>query len=261
VRPYRALMRAAAKSALAYRMSFVFSLFGVLFQLIALLAVWHALLADSSFNGLTWPQMRGYLLVAFASGALVGLVADIRMAYRIRDGSIALDIVKPVSYQEARFAQVLGAVWIEIAVVVLVGTVVVLAGGPMRWPGGGQLALFVASMVLLIPLKFLVLYICGMACFWTQNYVGVQWARIAIVNLLSGALVPLALLPGWLADVAYWLPFAGMVSTPGLLFIGSARDGAAARLVLVQLAWVVVLWLAGKLLWRVALRQLTVNGG
>jgi ABC-2 type transport system permease protein len=262
VRGYWALARTSAKNALTYRMSFLLGLFGVGFQLVALLAVWRVLLENgSAVNGFTWPQMRGYLLVAFASGALVGLLADFRMSFRIHSGLVALDLVKPVRYQEARFAEALGAVWIEALVVLGVVGVAVVVSGPLPLPEGGELALFVASMVLLVPLKFLVVYLASLASFWTQNYIGVQWARVAIVNLFSGALVPLAYLPGWLATAATWSPFAGMTSTPGLILIGRVDGAQAALLVVVQLGWVVVLWYGAKLLWRSALRQLTVNGG
>jgi ABC-2 type transport system permease protein len=205
--------------------------------------------------------MRGYLLVAFASGALVGLLADFRMSFRIREGLVALDLIKPVRYQEARFAEVLGAAWIEVLVVVLVGAATVVTAGGLPWPSGSALVLFVVSMLLIIPLKFVIVYIAGMASFWTQSFVGVQWARVAIVNLLSGALVPLAYLPGWLATAATWSPFAGMTSTPGLILVGRLQGGQAALFVAVQLGWVLVLWFGAKLLWRRAVRQLTVNGG
>src|SRR5690348_15007187 len=110
MRAYRALARAIALSALTYRFNFVLGLGGVLFQLVALLAVWKVLLAQSAVQGFTWPQMRAYLLIAFASGALVGLLGDFRMAWRIRSGLVALDIVKPIDYQRARFAEALGGV-------------------------------------------------------------------------------------------------------------------------------------------------------
>lgn len=261
MKPYLALARAAAKVALNYRLSFVLSLFGTLFQLVAMLAVWHVLLEKSAINGFTWEQMRWYLLVGFASGALVGLFADFEMAYRIRNGMIALDLIKPVRYQEARFAQVLGALWIEAAVVVLVGGITVLTSGPPVWPNAPTATLFVVSMLLLIMLKFLVLYLCGLACFWTQNYMGVQWARIAVVNLLSGAIVPISLLPRWLGSIAEWSPFAGMTSTPGLIMAGRIQGMNALLMVAVQLGWAMVLWYGAKLIWRVAVRQLTVNGG
>jgi ABC-2 type transport system permease protein len=246
LRPYLALARAVALSALTYRTSFLLSLGGIVFQLVSLLAVWRVLLAESSVSGFDWPHMRAYLLVAFASGALVSVFADFRMASRIQSGLVALDLVKPVDYQRARFAETL---------------VSLLIGGGLRLPPTPELALFIASMVLLVPLKFLVVYVSTLACFWTQNFIGVLWARQAITSLLSGALIPLVYLPSWLATLARWSPFAGLTSTPALIFIGQAHGRQALLLVGVQLLWVLVLWFGARGIWRAALRQLTVNGG
>jgi ABC-2 type transport system permease protein len=261
MRGYRALARVAAKNALRYRMSFVLSLFGVLFQFIAMLAVWRRLLDHAPVNGFSWPEMRGYLLIAFASGALVGLFGDLRMTFRIRNGLVALDVVQPLRYQEARFAEALGAVWIEALVVVLVGATLAVSSDGLAFPSGPGAWIFALSILLLIPLKFLIQYIFGIVVFWTQNYMGVQWARIAITNLLSGALVPLAYLPHWLAAVAKWSPFAGLVSTPGLIMIGRLHGSQAVLQVGVQVMWVVLLWVGAKLIWGAAVRSLTVNGG
>ena len=65
---------------------------------------------------------------------------------------------------------------------------------------------------------------------------------MAVTNLFSGALVPLVLLPGWLQTVALVLPFAGMTSTPALIFIGQATGGDAVRLIVLQAFWVALLW-------------------
>jgi ABC-2 type transport system permease protein len=183
------------------------------------------------------------------------------MAFRIQSGLVALDLIKPVDYQRARFAEALGGVWIELLVVAAVGGATVAFTGGMQAPASPALALFLLSMLLLIPLKFLLVYVSTLACFWTQNFIGVQWARMAIMNLLSGALIPLVYLPHWLATVAQWSPFAGLTSTPALIFIGrvDARQGVV--MVAVQLAWVVLLWFGARLVWRAALRRLTVNGG
>jgi ABC-2 type transport system permease protein len=263
VRAYRAHARAAALSALAYRGNFLLSLGGVAFQLVALLAVWKVLLGDGAaqVGGYDWPHMRSYLLVAFASGALVGTFVDFRMSHRIQSGLVSLDLVKPVDYQRARLWETLGGVWIEIAVVAVVAAVSMAFGGPPELPPGPELALFGLSMVLLVPLKFIVVYVSTLACFWTQNFVGVLWARQAITGLLSGALVPLAYFPGWLATAAQWSPFAGLTSTPALIFVGQASGRHALLLVAVQLGWLVLLWYTARALFGRALRQLTVHGG
>ncbi|MGA5300297.1 ABC transporter permease [Nucisporomicrobium flavum] len=261
MRSYRALIRATAKAALAYRFSLLLGLGAVLVQLVALLAVWRVILAESTVNGFTWPQMRAYLLVAFAAGTVVSLLGDFRMAFRILDGDVALDLVKPIDYQKARFAEAVGGLWIELILIgVVVGATLALTGG-VDIPAAPALALFVTSMLLLVPLKFLIVYVSTLTCFWTQNYMGVQWARLAVVNLLSGALIPLAYLPGWLAAVAQWSPFAGLTSTPALIFLGRVDGRHALQLVAVQLGWVVVLWFGARLVWRAGLRRLTVNGG
>ncbi|MEV4703307.1 ABC-2 family transporter protein [Actinoplanes sp. NPDC049316] len=261
MRGYRALIRATARAALAYRFSLLLGLGAVLVQLVALLAVWRVILAQSPVNGFTWPQMRAYLLVAFAAGTVVSLLGDFRMAFRILDGDVALDLVKPIDYQKARFAEAVGGLWIEVILIgVVVGVTLALTGG-VDAPAGPGLALFAVSMLLLVPLKFLIVYVSTLTCFWTQNYMGVQWARLAAVNLLSGALIPLAYLPGWLATAAQWSPFAGLTSTPALIFLGRVDGRHALQLVGIQLAWVVILWFGARLVWRAGLRRLTVNGG
>jgi ABC-2 type transport system permease protein len=261
MRSYRALIRATARAALAYRLNLLLGLGAVLVQLIALLAVWRVILAQSSVHGFTWPQMRAYLLVAFAAGTVVSLMGDFRMAFRILDGDVALDLVKPIDYQRARFAEAIGGLWIEVVLIaVVVGVTLALTGG-VDVPGGPGLALFIASMLLLVPLKFLIVYVSTLACFWTQNFMGVQWARLAVVNLFSGALIPLAYLPGWLATTAQWSPFAGLTSTPALIYLGRVDLRHGLALVAVQLAWVLALWFGARLVWQAALRRLTVNGG
>ncbi|MEV4639492.1 ABC-2 family transporter protein [Actinoplanes sp. NPDC049548] len=261
MRRYRALIRATARAALAYRFNLLLGLGAVLVQLVALLAVWRVILEQAPVNGFTWPQMRAYLLVAFAAGTVISVLGDFRMAFRILDGDVALDLVKPVDYQMARFAEAIGGLWIEIVLIgVVVGATLAVTGG-VDTPAGPALALFTASMLLLVPLKFLIVYVSTLTCFWTQNFIGVQWARIAVINLFSGALIPLAYLPGWLATAAQWSPFAGLTSTPALIFLGRVDTWHGLQLVAVQLGWVVVLWFAARLVWRAGLRRLTVNGG
>ena len=58
MRPYVALFRASLLSLLRYRAAFLVGMVGMLFQLVALLAVWHALLADRALGGFAWVSIR-----------------------------------------------------------------------------------------------------------------------------------------------------------------------------------------------------------
>ncbi|MDR7278801.1 ABC transporter permease [Catenuloplanes atrovinosus] len=259
---YVALLRNSARSVLAYRMAFWLNVVGSVVPLVALSAIWGAMLAGGrALGGLDWPQMRAYLLVTFGTGALLTAYGDFRMANRILDGRVALDLVKPVDYQRSRFAESLGGVGMEVLSVALVVTGVVLVTGPVPVPGGTQALLFAASLVSLVPLKFVIIYLTCTLCFYTQNYVGLFWARETISALLSGALVPIALLPGWLQVLSALTPFASVVSTPALIFVGAATGTTAVRLILMQVVWTVALWCGARVAWRFAIRKLTVHGG
>jgi ABC-2 type transport system permease protein len=261
-RAYRALGRMALRGVLAYRATFAVNQIGSFVQLMSMFAVWQVLLSSGeSFAGFTWPQMKAYLLIAFVSGVLMSTHGDFRMAWRIREGLVAVDLTRPVDYQRARFAEALGAGVVEGAAVAVVVTAVIAATGPAAAPTGTRALLFAVSLVLVLPTKFCVMYLSGLVCFWTQNFLGVGMARGAIVSLFSGALVPLALLPHWFQVTAALLPFAGITSTPALLYLGRVEGAAAFGLLGVQALWVVGLWWCGRLAWRGASRQLTVHGG
>jgi ABC-2 type transport system permease protein len=261
-RAYASLARMSARTVLTYRASFVLGLFAVFFQLLAMLYIWRLLLAGgTTVNGFTWPAMKAYLLIAFATGSLVSAYGDFRMASRIRDGLVALDLVKPIDYQTARFAETVGRGALELAVTFGVCAVIAVGTGGVPLPTPTQAALFALSVLAVVPLKFLIVYVTTLLCFWTQNYLGVSWARTSVTALFSGALVPLVFLPGWLQVTAAVLPFAGLTATPAAIYLGTARGLDAAALIVVQLAWVGVLWFVARKAWNTAVRQLTVHGG
>jgi ABC-2 type transport system permease protein len=262
VRPYLALARAQARAAMAYRLSYVLSLFALIFQFFAMLAIWTVLLGSgSTVVGFDLPRMKAYLLVGFVSGLLVSQGADWQMSSRIQDGMIALDLTKPVDYQRARFAEVIGGVWTDILAGLTVCAAVLLVTGPVPAPGTAAALLFGASMLVVVPLRFLLVYLSALACFYTQNYLGVLWARLAIVSVFSGALVPLAFYPQWLQASAAVLPFASLASTPGLIFLGQVQGTEALRLIALQLFWVLVLWFGARLIFRRAVQRVTIHGG
>ncbi len=261
-RAYRALLVAAFRSLLAYRMQFLMGTLASVFALLSMLYLWRTIIAGGfSPVGFSWPQMKAYLLVAFLANTVVSMSTDYRMAGRIRDGMVAIDLTKPVDYQRARFAEALGFACFEVMVGVIVGVVAVAAFGGVPVPPAPMLMAFLFSAALVVPLKFSLVYITGLACFWTQNYMGIHWARLALMQLFSGALVPLALFPDWLRWTAEALPFQGMVYTPALIFLNEL-DGRELLLRLgVQLGWVIALWYGARLAWRSASKRLTVHGG
>ncbi len=261
-RAYRALVVAAFRSLLAYRMQFLLGTLASVFALLSMLYLWRTII-EGGFApaGFSWPQIKAYLLVAFLANTVVSMSTDYRMASRIRDGMVAIDLTKPVDYQRARFAEALGYALFEVIIAVIVAVAALAAFGGVPLPPPPMLAAFLLSAALVVPLKFSLVYITGLACFWTHNYMGIHWARLALMQLFSGALVPLALFPAWLRWTAEVLPFQGMVYTPALIFLDELHGRELWLRLGVQLGWVIALWYGARLAWRAASKRLTVHGG
>lgn len=257
---YGRFFRNAARTRLTHRLNVVLGSLGATVQLTAMATLWGALLVHGArLGGFSLAEMKTYLVVGYITGVLGGAAGEHVMAQRVRTGAIALDLVRPVNDTMARFAETLGGLAVALPPALLVSTVFVLAAGPVApvaAPG-----LFLCSLAAVPPVTFLILRLSTLAGFWTQNYHGLAWARTAIALVLSGGMVPLSLLPSWLGTTAAWLPFAATASTPALIAVGAVSGSAALGLIGAQWLWVAILWLASALLWRVAIRHLTVHGG
>lgn len=80
--------------------------------------------------------------------------------------------------------------------------------------------------------------------------------------LLSGATIPIAFFPEPLKTIVYYLPFQSIYNAPlTLLLDGNPKPDTALTTLGTQLIWCVVMLVLSKLLWKVSLRQITVNGG
>ena len=84
-----------------------------------------------------------------------------------------------------------------------------------------------------------------------------RW-RGALATVLSGALLPLSVLPWGLGDVLVWLPPAAMAWAPLSIYTGG---GDPPRLLAAQLFWAVTLWLAAGWLWRRGRQKVVIYGG
>jgi ABC-2 type transport system permease protein len=86
----------------------------------------------------------------------------------------------------------------------------------------------------------------------------VFWVRQAIAVVLSGAVVPLALLPWGLGGWLEWLPFASLAWAPLAIYTGM---GEAPRLIALQVFWCLALWPLAGWMWRANREKVVGFGG
>jgi ABC-2 type transport system permease protein len=263
LRKYVSIARASLSVIFVYRAGFALNMIGSVFYVVAMFYLWQTIfLGTGALGGFTWPEMKAYLLVAFLLNSLMTWYDEWIMGQDVREGRVATDLARPIDFQAKRFADAVGPIPFELFSALVVGAVVVVVFGGIALPADPlHLGLFMVSAVLATLLKFAIVYCVSMTAFWTTGMYGIVVARSAIQNLFSGALIPLVFFPGWLQGIAAALPFQGLISTPALTYLGMQDLRTTFLMMSIQAVWAIGLLLLGRLLWRGAVRAVTINGG
>jgi ABC-2 type transport system permease protein len=181
---------------------------------------------------------------------------------RIRTGDIALDLHRPVDLQGWWLAVELGRSAFHL---LARGAVPMVAGAALfglRWPSGPGLVAMPLSIFLAVVVAFGLRYLASLACFWLLDSRGVNAISGLLSYFLSGLLLPLVLFPDWLRGVVLRLPWAMTMQVPADVWLGQ-HDGVVpmASTLGLQAGWAVALLLAGRMVTRVALRKVVIQGG
>ncbi|MNP17891.1 hypothetical protein D3C76_1103390 [compost metagenome] len=263
IRKYKSIANRSLQNVLAYRTSYIITFASNFVNLLAIYFLWQGIYGGrAELGGYTWDQMKTYLLVTFLANSILSWYSETAISSKILDGSVAADLLKPIDFQSARFAETLGSSLLEGGMgTMIIGTFMLFTPGvtiphsPVIW------IMFVVSLFAAMVVKFGVVYLAALLCFWSTGSMGIVWARIAITNLLSGALVPLVFFPDWLERLAMFLPFQSIIHTPTVIFLQQVSVLEMVQFIGVQCFWGATLWLAGKFMWSWAVRQVTIHGG
>ena len=97
--------------------------------------------------------------------------------------------------------------------------------------------------------------------FFTVSPQGLRMLFSSTVEFFAGAIIPLPFFPEKIQRIMELLPFASMQNVALRIYSGSMSSAEMERAVILQIFWLIVLTLTGKLLCRVAVRKVTVQGG
>lgn len=263
MKKYRSIMNRSLQNVLAYRTSYIITFLANTINLLAIYFLWQGIFSGREVvGGYTWDQMKTYLLVTFLANSVLSWYSETAISGKILDGSVAVDLLKPIDFQSARFSETLGSSLMEGTMSVILLALFSLFLSGITLPHSMLVyLLFVFSLLGAILVKFGVVYLAALLCFWSTGSMGIVWTRIALTNLLSGALVPLAFFPDWLERLALLLPFQSIIHTPTMIFLEQADTLESLKLIGLQWFWGVTLWIAGKAMWNWAVRQVTIHGG
>jgi ABC-2 type transport system permease protein len=121
--------------------------------------------------------------------------------------------------------------------------------------------LFFLTLILGLFLIVAISMFIYISVFFTMSPVGSTLVIGVIGEFFAGLIIPVPLMPEWLKDIAYVLPFRYTADFPFRVYSGHIPQNEALLGILIQLTWLVVLIWLGKLSLNKALRRVVVQGG
>lgn len=225
--------------------------------------LWSAIYSGKEeIQGLSVAQMTTYVAIAWMARAFYYNNIDREIAQEIKDGTVAVELIRPYNYLGVKVMQALGEGLFRLFFLSLPGIIIVWLIFPISfavdlptWFFFGLATLF--SFVIFTEINL----ITGILTFFLYNNTGLMRAKRVVIDLFSGLLIPISFFPVWAQKIMAFLPFQAISYIPSMIFTQGFSGKEIYAGLLNQLVWIVVLLLPIQVLWVAAKKQLVVQGG
>lgn len=225
-------------------------------------AVFAAMPPGREIGGYDAASIVTYIAIAWIGRSLVFNNIDSELSTAVTEGNIALQLMKPIDFQAMTYFGALGEMGFRLILFTLPISVVVFPLFGVAGPASpGAAAGAAASFFLAFLVNSGVNFIVGTFALRMKSIYGVMRAKYIVLELLTGALVPLSFFPDTLRRVTEMLPFQAIGYVPVTIWMGQRPGAALGRALALQAFWAVALYLVGALLWRAGVRRTSVQGG
>lgn len=224
---------------------------------------WKAIYGGGeSLGGFSGAQMTTYVAVSWMARAFYFNNLDREISTDIRDGSIAIQFIRPYNYVLVKMMQGLGEGVFRFMLFMIPGMAIAMLLFPVQLPTEPSAwAGFLVMLFFSFLINSQINVITGLSAFFVENNEGMMRMKRVIVDLFSGLIVPISLFPGWLAEVLKVLPFQAITYLPGSVFTGRVQGVGIWNVLGVQVFWFVVLLIPIVWLYHAARQRLFVQGG
>ena len=218
--------------------------------------------ATGTIGGLTLPEMITYVAVSWIGRSFYFNSIARELSRQVQDGEIATLLIKPFHVQTVMLFEAIGEsgfrlIMFTLPIMVVVVPLFGIQGPPTPDLYGWTFLSFCLALVIFSQINFLV----GCLAFAMKNIQGVLRAQMVSNDFLTGVVVPFTFFPAWFQTVMQWLPFQYISYVPVTIYLGKRTGPELYQALGIQLAWAVGLFIAARLVWRRAVRDVIVQGG
>ena len=260
---YLTTMRTAVMSQLQYRVTNYFYMLGMIAEPVIYLVVWTTIAREhgGSVNGITVGQFAAYYIVWTLVRNMNIVFGAPFWEWRIREGHLSGQLLRPMHILHYDLAYFAGWKFVVVALWVPIAFGLSLVFHPALHPSALQICVFVVAIWGAYLVRSMYQGVIGMLNFWTTRGAAVFDLYMATEMLLSGRLVPLQLMPGWVQTLADFLPFKWTFGYPIEALVGDMSTRSLLLGLVAQLLWIGIGLAGYRLAWKFAIKRFTAVGG
>jgi ABC-2 type transport system permease protein len=260
LRAYPTLLRVGFADAVAYRVEFLIWILSTNMPLV-MLALWQAVAEGGDVGRFSQKGFLGYYLASLLVRLLTGVWVGFEIANDIRQGTLALKLLRPLHPLFAYSAENLAALPMRgiVTLPVVLITLVLVGDGLTHDPV--LLGLFVLALAGAWLLGFFIQAMIGSLGLFIDKSMSLAELYFGLFSVLSGYLIPLELFPAWMQTLTHALPFYFQLGYPVEVLTGHLSRTEAVTALGYQWAWVFGTWAVLWGVWQAGMRRYQSFGG
>lgn len=250
------------KNGIAYKLDYFAGIANVIFTIIVNIMLWKTLYQGQNLeNGTQHKMMITYIILSTIFQTAF-IMDEFSIEFKVHDGSIIHLLLKPMSFRMYTFSNTLGRLLFNLIMLLIPSVIIVKLLFNIMLPY--SFSYFIYFLVASI-LGYLVLYNFNFI-FWIFSIEhmtswGIITIKNAFISVLSGALIPLWLMPDQISKIVEILPFQNIYYFPLSIYLGMVPENEIFKGILIQLAWIAGFVLIGHIMWKKSIKEVVVQGG
>ncbi len=259
---YLTAMKIGVLTQIQYRAQNYFYMIGMMAEPVIYLVVWSTIARTQggSVGGYTPGTIAAYYIVWTLVRNMNIVFTPYGWEERLQHGQLSGELLRPIHPLHNDVASFAGWKFVVILLWLPLAAALALIFKPTLNPTWLQVVVFLVAIWGAYLIRTMLLSLLGMICFWTTRVGAIYELYFALELVLSGRLVPMTFMPGWVQRLAGFLPFQWTFFFPIDALVGHPAPSELLTGLGFQLLWILVGIGFVNLVWHFAVRRFASVG-
>lgn len=266
IKKYLRIFTMGIQSGIEYRGDFILSIFSGFFVMIIQCCLWTAIFQSSETKviyGYNYAQMISYLLITTVVSKIVATGFEWEIADDIKNGGLNKFIAQPINYFHYRIFAFLGRKVSQVVALIIFSSLILLGCSifldfDMNFFRIGFSLIFI---VFALIINFLIYYILSTLAFVISEVWGIYMLASQSILFFSGGIFPLDVFSKEINTVFSYLPFQYIIYFPVNIINGRFSMDYIVKGAIVEIIWILILYVISNIMWRVNMKKYIAIGG